>query len=233
MGDDTMGLAELATLLRRDERELSKLASRGQLPGRKVGGHWRFANAEIQQWLEGEMPGFDDEQLKNLEDAHPEPAEPLVTLLLAPDCVEVPLQARTSGSVIRALVRLAEQSWQVYDPEAVEKAVEAREESGSTAQDNGVAVLHPRRPLPAALGESVIAFGRAASGVPFAAPNHGLSDLFFLVCCRDQKTHLRVLARLSRLVLRPGFLDELRAAETSADALKVIREAEAKLLAEG
>src|SRR6476659_9627522 len=112
MGDDTMGLSELATLLRRDERELSKLASRGQLPGRKVGGYWRFASAEIQQWLEGEMSGLDDRQLKNLEEAHPEPTEPLVTLLLAPDCIEVPLQARTPGSVIRALVRLAEQSWQ-------------------------------------------------------------------------------------------------------------------------
>jgi nitrogen PTS system EIIA component len=232
MGNDTMGLAELATLLNRDQRELDKLASRGQLPGRKVGGAWRFASAEIQQWLEGEMPGFDDEQLKGIEEAHPEPAEPLVTQLLAPDCVEVPLQARTSASVPRAMVRLAEQSWQVYDPEAIYGAVQAREDQGSTAQDNGVAILHPHRPLTAALGESVIAFGRTAGGVPFGAPGHGLTDLFFLVCCRDRKTHLRVLARLSRLILRPEFIDQLRAAETAADALHVIREAEAALLAD-
>jgi len=228
-----MGLAELASLLRRDQRELDKLASRGQLPGRKVGGHWRFANAEIQQWLESEMRGFDEEQLKNIEEAHPEPSEPLLTLLLAPDCVEVPLQARTPASVVRAMVRLAEQSWQVYDPEAVLAAVQAREEQASTAQDNGVAILHPHRPLAAALGESVVAFGRAAGGVPFGAPRSGLTDLFFLVCCRDQKTHLRVLARLSRLFLRPDFLNQLRAAETAADALHVIRDAEAKLLADG
>ncbi len=233
MGNDTMGLAELASLLRRDQRELDKLASRGQLPGRKVGGHWRFANAEIQQWLEAEMRGFDEEQLKSLEDAHPEPTEPLLTLLLAPDCVEVPLQARTAASVSRTMVRLAEQSWQVYDPEVVLAAVQAREEHASTAQDHGVAILHPRRPLPAALGESVVAFGRAAGGVPFGAPRGGLTDLFFLVCCRDQKTHLRVLARLSRLFLRPEFLDNLRGAETAADALRIIREAEATLLAEG
>ena len=36
MGNDTMDLAQLASLLRRDQRELSKLANRGQLPGRKV-----------------------------------------------------------------------------------------------------------------------------------------------------------------------------------------------------
>jgi PTS system nitrogen regulatory IIA component len=231
MGNDTMNLAELATLLRRDERELNKLANQGQLPGRKVGGLWRFANAEIQQWLEGEIPGYDDEQLKHIEGSHPEPTEPLLTMLIAPDCVEVPLQARTPASVQRAMVRLAEQSWQVYDPEAILAAVQAREENGSTAQENGVAVLHPHRPLPAALGESIVALGLTAGGLPFGAAKNGLTDVFFLVCCRDQKTHLRVLARLSRLFLRAGFLDQLRAAESAAEALRVLRDTEAALLA--
>lgn len=230
MGNDTMDLAQLANLLQRDQRELSKLANRGDLPGRKVGGQWRFASAEIQQWLEGEMPGLNEAQLKSLEEAHPEPTEPLLTHLLAPDCVEVPLQARTPASVIRAMVRLAEQSWQVYDPYAILSAAQAREERGSTAQENGVAILHPPRPMTDALGESVIAFGRTAGGVPFGSPKGGLTDVFFLVCCRDQKTHLRVLARLSRLFLRADFLDQLRAAESPADALTVIRSAEKQLL---
>src|SRR6478672_6531348 len=99
MGNETMDLAQLASLLRRDQRELSKLASRGQLPGRKVGGDWRFARSEIRYWLESEMPGFDDEQLKHLEESHPDPAEPLLTNLLAADSVAVPLQARTQSSV--------------------------------------------------------------------------------------------------------------------------------------
>jgi PTS system nitrogen regulatory IIA component len=179
------------------------------------------------------MPGFDDEQLKQLEDAHPDPVEPLLTNLLAADSAEVPLQARTPSSVIREMVRLAEQSWQVYDAEAVLKAVQGREESGSTAQENGVAILHPRRPLPNALGESVVGFGRTAGGIPFGGSHGRMTDLYFIVCCRDDRTHLRVLARLSRLMLRPMFLDELRAAETAADALRVIHSAEADLLANG
>jgi PTS system nitrogen regulatory IIA component len=231
MGNETMDLAQLASLLRRDQRELSKLASRGQLPGRKVGGDWRFARSEIRQWLETEMPGFDEAQLKLLEEAPTDIGEPLLTNLLAPACVEVPLPARTSASVIREMVRLAEQTWQVFDPEAILEAVKSREEMASTAQEGGVALLHPHRPLPNALGESVVAFGRTAGGIPFGGPRSQMTDLFFLDCCRDDRTHLRVLARLSRLILRPGFLDELRAAETGADALRVIREAEAALLA--
>ena len=30
--------------------------------------------------------------------------------------------------------------------------------------------------------------------------------MFFLVCCRNASAHLRTLARLSRMLLRPGFV---------------------------
>ena len=142
----------------------------------------------------------------------------------------VPLAATTKASVLRELVALAERSWQVYDPAALLEAIRQREELGSTALPSGVAIPHPHRPLPAILGEAVIAFGRTASGIPFGAERGGLTDVFFLVACRDDRTHLRVLARLSRLLLRPGFLDELRAAETPADAWERILSEERQLL---
>jgi PTS system nitrogen regulatory IIA component len=231
MHQDTLDLKELAGLLRRDSRELQKLADRGTLPGRKVGGVWRFARTEIRHWLEAEMRGFDEDQLQHLEDVHhSEPVEPLISNLLPLACVEVPLDARTTSSVPRAMVRLAEQSWHLYDPDAILTAVQEREARASTAQENGAAILHPRHPMAAALGEPVIAFGRATGGVPFGAPNNRLTDLFFLVCCRDEQTHLRVLARLARLFLRDGFLEDLRAAESAHDAWQVIRDAEASLI---
>ena len=43
MGSDMMDVEQLAAYLRRDAREVGKLASRGRLPGHKVGGEWRFA----------------------------------------------------------------------------------------------------------------------------------------------------------------------------------------------
>jgi len=101
---------------------------------------------------------------------------------------------------------------------------------GSTAQANGVAIPHPRRPLPNALGESLIAYGRTATGIPFGAPSGIETDIFFLVACRDDRTHLRVLARLSRLMLRPNFLDTLRAAQTASETFHLIEEAERELI---
>jgi PTS system nitrogen regulatory IIA component len=230
MGSDMMDMEQLAAYLQRDVREVGKLASRGHLPGHKVGGQWRFARAEINQWIEAQMPSLTEKQLSSLESSRGD-GELLIAGLLSEASVAVPLVASTRASVLKELVSLAEQSWQIYDPEAVLDAVRQREEMASTALPSGVAIPHPRRPLPAALGESVLAYARTASGIPFGAPHGVLTDMFFLVCCRDDRTHLRVLARLTRLFLRPGFLDELRAAETPHDSWQTIITAEQHLLA--
>jgi PTS system nitrogen regulatory IIA component len=231
MGSDMMDMEQLAAYLQRDVREVGKLASRGHLPGHKVGGQWRFARAEINQWIETQMPSLTEEQLTNLESAaRGGDGEPLLASLLSESSIAVPLAASTRASVLKELVALAEQTWQVYDPETILEAIRQREEMASTALPLGVAIPHPRRPLPAALGESVMAYARTASGIPFGDPNGGLTDLFFLVCCRDDKTHLRVLARLTRLFLRPGFLDELRTAATPGESWEKITSAEQQLL---
>ena len=47
MGSDMMNLEQLATYLQRDPREVSKLASRGHLPGHKVAGQWRYVSRAI------------------------------------------------------------------------------------------------------------------------------------------------------------------------------------------
>jgi len=233
MSSEVMDLEQLAAYLHRDAREVAKLVNRGHLPGQRVGGHWRFHRVEINQWIESQMHAYTEKELTALENGGRHAAEPelLISAMLPEACTSVPLPARTRSSVLRELVRVAEQSWNVYDPDTVLEGVRQREALASTALGSGVAIPHPRRPLPeTVLGDHVLAFGRTASPIPFGAERGGLTDLFFLVCCRDDRTHLKTLARLSRLFLRPGFLDELRAAETGPEAWEVIAAAERDLV---
>lgn len=228
-----MDLEQLASYLQRDVREVSKMASRGHLPGQKVAGQWRFASAEINYWLETQLHAYSEEELAALETGAAQGKlenKPLVTTLLSENTMSVPLAAGTKASVLRELVGVAELSWQVYDSEAILAAVKLREEMGSTALAGGVAIPHPRRPLPTLLGDSVIAFGRTAAPVPFGSPDGGLTDIFFLVCCKDHRTHLQVLARLSRMLLRPTFLSDLRAADTIQETWHVLEAAEKDLV---
>ncbi len=231
MGFETMDLEQVAEYLRRDSREVHKLANRGHLPGRKVSGEWRFARAEIDHWLETQLPVYTEDQLHALEtrDRSTSGGGPLVSALLAKESIAVPLRVTTRSSVLRELVRLAELSHHVYDFAAILDAICEREEMGTTALESGVALPHPRHPIPTALGDSVLAYGRTAGAIPFGAPGGGLTDIWFLVCCQDKSTHLRVLARLSRLLLRPGFVDDLRVAETAAETWTVIEAAERAL----
>jgi PTS system nitrogen regulatory IIA component len=232
MGSEMMDLEQVAKYLHRDAREVGKLASRGHLPGHKVSGEWRFARAEVNLWIERHLHAYTEQELAALESRSRQDADGdvLLSSVLLEACIGVPLAASTRASTLKELVRLAEQSWLVYDADAIHSAIVQREEMGTTALESGVAIPHPRRPLPSALGDAVIAYGRSGSGIPFGAPHGILTDIFFLVCCRDDRTHLRVLARLSRLLLRPEFLDDLRAAESPPETWQVIDAAERDLV---
>jgi PTS system nitrogen regulatory IIA component len=229
---EIMDIDQLAAYLSRDPREVGKLASRGVLPGRKVAGEWRFARAEINHWLEGQLHEYTSEELTALESAHTgEIPEPLLANLLSEERIAVPLPATTRSSVLRELVKLAGSAWFVYDADAIHKAICDREEMGSTAMPSGVAIPHPHRPLgDAVLGESFVVFGKTARAIPFGGPRGGLTDLFFLVCCTDNRTHLRVMARLSRLMLREGLIAQLRSTETAVEAYEILTVAENELM---
>src|SRR3954465_1468879 len=117
MDNKIMDLDQLATYLQRDVRELSKLANRGYLPGQKVGGEWRFASAEINHWIETQMHAYTEQELTALEAGTGQgqsDREPLISALLSESVMAVPLRAGTRDSVLRELVKLAENSWQVY-----------------------------------------------------------------------------------------------------------------------
>jgi PTS system nitrogen regulatory IIA component len=233
--NDTMSLGQLAAYLRRDARDLDRLAARSKIPGRKAGGKWRFNRREIDQWLDHSLSKLSSQELAGIEvgvgGASFRPAvEPLLANLLSEKLVSVPLLARTRAAAVKALVELAGRSGQVYLPHALRDAILDRERTSSTALDNGVAFPHPRHPLPHAVGVSFVAYGRTVNSIPFGASGGGLTDIFFLVCCLEAHTHLRVLARLARLLRLPEFLDALRTAANLEDTLAVVREGEQRLL---
>ncbi|MBI3863204.1 MAG: PTS sugar transporter subunit IIA [Planctomycetia bacterium] len=227
-----LGLDELAAQLGRDKRELEKLVTRGRIPGHRVDGAWRFHPAEIRQWLEQEIRGYSTAELAAVEESQRHDAadggSPLAAVFHR-ETVQVPLEARTRPAVLEALLEVAGRTWQIWEPAALLSAILERETVMSTGFENGVAIPHPRNPLPSALGASIVAYGRTLSGIPFGAPKRALTDIFFIVLCRDSKTHLSALARLGRLLQVPNFLDELRAASDSKTSYDVIRTADARL----
>jgi len=222
----------LARYLHISPQQVLKMAERGSVPGRKISGEWRFSQAEIHHWLEERIGAADIADLAHVQGLldkaaeHKEPATVRISELLTPEAIAIPLLARTRGSVIKQMVELAAKTGHLWDAAEMAEAVEAREKLHPTALDNGVALLHPRRPLSQILAEPLLAFGRTPAGIPFGSERGQLTDIFFLILSVDDSQHLRTLARLSRLIAAPGFLDELRSAESAEEVLTAVRKFE-------
>jgi len=224
-------LQELARHLGMDARQVKRLADRGILPGRYVGGQWRFNRAQMLDWLQREMHGLDPCHIRSLERAMADGRDDvLLGSLIAPEAIEPFLPARTRPSVLRQLVALAERTGLVYDRDEIIRHLEEREAQASTALAGGFAFPHPRHPLPYATAEPLVCVGRAPAGIPYGAPDGNLTYIFVLVCSHEDRAHLQVLARLS-LLFRGGLADELMRIDDAEQALSLILQREQELLA--
>lgn len=228
-------MQSLARYLHLSPQQVGKLADRGKLPGRKVGGQWRFSKADIHHWLENRIGLSDEEQLMEVEGvlegsaAGQQPEQEIsIAEMLPLAAIAIPLPARTRNSVIDSMVELAAQTGWLWDTQGMADAIRSREEMHSTALDNGVALLHPRRPMAKILSQPFLALGATSTGIPFGS-NVPMTDVFFLVCSMEDRVHLRVLARLSRILTFPGFLNALHQAEDAPTARQLIIDTEEKL----
>lgn len=219
-------LEELARFLHRQPKELRKLAEKNIITGRKIQGSWSFALPDVVLWMEREMTQVDDNAKARLENAVSSVAEDHEEVdfreLLSEDLVDLSFPAKTRSSVIADIAKIAENSGRLWDAEAMAKALREREEMASTALENGVAILHPRRPLPEIVGEDFLVVAVAPSGVPFGGGHANLTDVFFLLCCRSDAAYLRSLGRLARAINTPGVLDKLREAQNPGDAVELL-----------
>ena len=67
INDDILTLKEAAKYLKIGESTVYRLAQKGKLPGRKVGGGWRFSRRKLEAWIAGddwvdEPPAEDGQQ---------------------------------------------------------------------------------------------------------------------------------------------------------------------------
>lgn len=229
MSQDDFDLPSLAAYLGRNPDQVRKMADRDQIPGRRIGGEWKFSKAAIHHWLEEQIGESDENELVKVEQvlgragSATDDHDSIVDLLVE-GAVAIPLIARTKNSVINSICELAANAGMLWDPDKMAEAIRSREQLHPTALENGVALLHSRRPLPSIIGQPFLSLGITSSGIPFGGPRGVLTDVFFLIGSTSEAEHLRTLARLSRILQRDGFLTKLREAADAKDAIQTITE---------
>lgn len=235
MADDDFDVSGLAAYLHMMPDRIAKLADRGKIPGRRVGGEWRFSRPEILHWLEDRIGlSEDDEELAKMESQLERTdvtggGDVLVAELTPLEAIAVPLPARTQTSAIAAMCELAAATGMLWDAEKMKEAVAAREAMASTALDNGAALLHPRRPQSSIMGQAIVSLGVCGTGIPFGNPQGVMTDVFFLICATSDHEYLRILARLSRMINDHQWLASLRESTDAQEARQLLLQRDEEL----
>jgi mannitol/fructose-specific phosphotransferase system IIA component (Ntr-type) len=153
----------------------------------------------------------------------------LLTELLTPERVAVPLSARDKQGIIRELAGILVDRVG-GDLEDVVAAVREREAVLSTGIGHGVAIPHGRSPT---VPELAIVCGSTPEAVPFDAIDDEPVRIFFMLVgperCAGQ--HVKALGRIARLVRGDALRARLLAATSPAEFYAALSEAEASFAA--
>ncbi len=222
MPQSQLSVDEVAASLHVSTREVVRMAEKRILPGQKSRSGWKFRASEVWDWIENNLHGLPQRRAKDLD---PEsPGNLLLATTLHPHGVAVGSAAKTRASILRELAELAAAVDPFVDPAALADALAEREDEGSTALQDGVAVPHPAGPF---YSEGpIVAAARTVQPIGFGERGGGLTDLFFLICCPEQTKHLLYLGRLCRLLIDKELQQVLRAAEDAASFVDAIHGAE-------
>ena len=149
----------------------------------------------------------------------------ILTQILQPTCVKVPLEGKDKQSVITELVDLLDTNGSLLDRNVVLEAVLAREQTRSTGIGSGIAIPHGKCK---AVKELVMAIGVAGKGIDFASVDgKPVTIIFLLVSPTDQTgPHIQALARISRLMLDEQFKQELEKATSAEQVYEVLSKKE-------
>lgn len=144
--------------------------------------------------------------------------------LLKPESIRLNAAPESKIAAITQLVELQVKGGAITDPDAYRAAILAREEKGSTAVGEGIAIPHAKSD---AVKSPSLAAMTVPQGVDYESLDGEPSNLLFMIAAPpDGEVHLEVLSRLMTLLMDDDFREKLMKAQDTAEFLRVIDAAE-------
>jgi fructose-specific phosphotransferase system IIA component len=140
----------------------------------------------------------------------------LLTQILHPDCVKVPVENREKEEVITELIDLLDAKGFFTNRDAVLDAVLARERIQSTGTGDGIAIPHGKSD---AVKELVMAIGIADEPIEFDSIDGKPVKILLLLVSPNNQTglHIQALAGISKLMMNKEFKKKLENAASSKE----------------
>ena len=215
-------LKELAEHLKVNERTILRMRENGQIEGVKIGGQWRFNGSQIDRMLFPSASPSDEHIVI--------PQSPVgipLSRTMDESRVIMNLHGTTIEDVIEELTNPKIFANLVLDIRDLQEKCIARERILSTAVGNGIAVPHPRDPIPTLQMPGCIVYGYSKKGVDFNAPDGKPVHFFFLLCSQNIELHLHMMRYLASILRNPQFIEACQKAAKPAAAAHTLSLAQA------
>ena len=146
--------------------------------------------------------------------------------LLKADAIELNTSVSSKADAIDKMISLHEKAGNLTDVNEYKKAILERENQGSTAIGEGIAVPHAKSNSVKTAGLSAIT---VSAGVDYNAPDGKPSDILFMIAAPlDGDLHLEILSRLMVMLMEPEFCADLRNAKNADEFLSIIDKKESE-----
>ncbi|MDP8298745.1 MAG: PTS sugar transporter subunit IIA [Candidatus Tantalella remota] len=219
---------ELADYMRLNEKTILKMAQKGELPGVKVGSQWRFHLGVIDRYIQKDIMHTPDGEL----DSILKTTNHLIPLsrLFDKPLIKLDMKAKNKEEVLSEMVEIVDVAGIISDRKQLLEELKSREEMLSTAVGNGIAIPHPRKPNPTWFKRPNILMARSEKGVDFDSPDNEKVHLFFMTCAPNMMVHLRLMAKISKLLHIEGVIDDFMQVSKSDEIIRLLLEMERKHL---
>jgi nitrogen PTS system EIIA component len=137
------------------------------------------------------------------------------------ELINANLSAKTKIEALTELVNTINRCGFKLNLSSIIEILQQRESLGSTGIGDGVAIPHGKIPE---LNDLVVAFGRSTEGIAYDSLDGKPVHLFFLLLAPENSAgqHLKVLARISKMLKIDNFRKMLLKAKSQSDLYKII-----------
>ena len=221
-----MNVKNVANLLGVSEKTVYRWVADKKIPAFRVGDQVRFSRSEIIEWASANRVSVspsislepDSETL------------PLPTLAGALELggIFFHVEATDRDSSLRSVVRALRLPREV-DPDLVYEMLRVREEMTSTGVGDGIAIPHPRSPLPLHVDEPSVTLCLLEEPVIFGALDGIPVFALFTILTATARAHLHLLARIAFALRDPSVQAALHERASRETLLLEIRRVESGL----
>lgn len=131
------------------------------------------------------------------------------------------LKGRNKKEILTELTDVLALSGKIKNKKAILKVLLERERLGSTGIGNGVAIPHSKSEH---VKDFVLAFARKEGGIDFGALDGEKTHIFFILASPKDEVggHLKIIAKVSRLINDKFVVESLKKATTKGQILKMV-----------